>query len=353
MGYVVLAGLFLLAGVVALIASFVAMPKTVTELDSYSGKRTGGERPNYARRGMILGGVVAIVIAPVVFVLAGIQSVPTKSVGVVTSYGRVGSEYNPGAHWLPPWKSLNVVSDTIQSDSFAQANGNIADQTAPSGVKGYCIAVRLAGLNQGCADVQMQTQVIPTAIPNLYANYSSYGSNLTLDVDQYVVQREVKTDLNRILGDYNVIADVAASLQACSASGTTSCNTSVSQFSQFDPALLTALQSDPELKGNVKVLDVNLQFIHFSGSVETAIESIQGKYQETVAATIQEKTNAAISAANAALISKPNALNAAVLQNECYATIQQAIKANYTGLPATMSCGSGTSSASVLVPAGK
>ena len=204
--------------------------------------------------------------------------------------------------------------------------------------------MRLAGLNQGCADVQMQTQVIPAAIPNLYANYSSYGSNLTLDVDQYVVQREVKTDLNRILGDYNVVADVAASLQACSAAGTANCTTTAtSQFSQFDPQLLAALQHDPELSGNVRVLDVNLQFIHFSGSVENAIESIQGKYQETVAATIQEKTNAAISAANAALISKPGALNAAVLANECYTTTQDAIKAGFT-LPAGWSCsGSGSS----------
>lgn len=338
MGYVIFAGIFVLAGVAGIVAALIAMPKTVTR---YKG---GSEQPNYARRWTLIGAVAALVIAPLIVVLAGINTVPTKSVGVVTSFGRVGAEYSPGAHWLWPWKTLNVVSDTIQSDNFSQANGAGPDQTAASGVRGYCIAVRLAGLNQGCADVQMQTQVIPGAIPNLYANYSSYGSNLTLDVDQYVVQREVKTDLNRILGDYNVVADVAASLQACSAAGTANCTTtSASQFSQFDPQLLAALQHDPELAGNVRVLDVNLQFIHFSGSVETAIESIQGKYQETVAATIQEKTNTAISAANAALISKPGALNAQVLQNECYTTTQDAVKANYP-LPAGWSCnGSGSS----------
>jgi regulator of protease activity HflC (stomatin/prohibitin superfamily) len=342
MGYVVLAGIFLLIGIVAIVASRLAMPKE--KYVSYRG--TNEKHKNYTRTWITIAGVVFIVIAPLIFVLAGINSVPTKSVGVVTSFGRVGAEYGPGAHWLVPWKTLNTVSDTIQSDNFSQANGQGPDQTAPSGVRGYCVAVRLAGLNQGCADVQMQTQVIPAAIPELYANYSSYGSNLTLDVDQYVVQREVKTDLNRILGDYNVVADVAASLQACAATGSKSCTTTGSQFSQFDPALLKALQADPELAGKVSVLDVNLQFIHFSGSVEAAIESIQSKYQETVAATIQEKTNTAISAANSALISKPNALNASVLQNECYTTTMAAIKAGYS-LPAGWSC-SGSGSGVIL-----
>lgn len=323
MGYMIFAGFFVLVGAVAIIAALVAMPKTTDN-------RYGKTGPNYGRRWTFIGGVIALLIAPLIVVLAGFNSVPVKSVGVTVSYGRVGAEYGPGAHWMWPWKSLAVVSDTIQSDSFAQANGNGPDQAQASGIKGYCLPVRLAGLNQGCADIQMQTQVIPAAIPNLYANYSSYGSNLTQDVDQYVVQREVKTDLNRILGDYNVIADVALSLQACQTASTASCTTAGSQFSQFDPALLAALRSDPELAGNVRVLDVNLQFIHFSGSVETAIEQIQAKYQETVAATIQEKTNAAISAANAALVSKPGALNSSVLANECYTTTQDAIKAGYT-----------------------
>ncbi len=338
MGYVIFAGLFVLAGVVGIVAAKIAMPKKTAD-------RRGNESTNYGRRWTLIGSVACLVIAPLIVVLAGINSVPVKSVGVVTSFGRVGAEYGPGAHWLWPWKTLAVVSDTIQSDNFSAANGTGPDQTAASGVKGYCVAVRLAGLNQGCADIQMQTQVIPDAIPNLYANYSSYGSNLTLDVDQYVVQREVKTDLNRILGDYNVVADVAASLQACSAAGTTTgcTTTATSQFSQFDPQLLAALQHDPELAGNVRVLDVNLQFIHFSGSVENAIEDIQTHYQDTVAATIQEKTNAAISAANAALVSKPGALNAAVLANECYTTTQDAIKAGFT-LPAGWNCsGAGSS----------
>lgn len=337
MGYMIFAGFCVLVGVVALVAALVAMPKKTTN-------RRGNESPNYGRRWTILGAVVALLIAPLIIVLAGINTVPTKSVGVVTSFGRVGAEYQPGAHWLWPWKTLNVVSDTIQSDNFFQANGTGPDQQTSSGIKGYCISVRLAGLSQGCLDVQMQTQVEPKAIPELYGNYSSYGPNLTLDVDQYVVQRELKTVLNRPpLSDYNVIQDVSNSLTACISKGQTACtaNTS-SQFSQFDPQILQALRTDPQLAGRVNVLDVNLQFPHFDPNTENAIQKIQTAYLQTVEATQQEHTNAAISLANAALV-KSNSLSPAVLSNECYTTTQDAIKAGFQ-LPAGWSCsGSGSS----------
>jgi len=274
------------------------------------------------------------------------QSVPTKSEGVVTSYGKViGTPYGPGRHFMAPWKTLNIVQDTIQSDTFFQSNGTGPDVQTPRGISGYCIPVRLAGLSQGCLDVQMQSQVRASAIPELYANYSSYGPSLTLDIDQYVVQRELKTVLNRPpLSDYNVIQDVANSLSACVAKGQTDCtaNTS-SQFSQFDPEVLQALQNDPQLKGKIDILDVNLQFPHFDDATEGAIRKIQTSYLETVAAKQQEQTNIAISTANAALVKTGQGLTPAVLQYDCYQVIQAAIKAGYSGLPATLSCGGGNS----------
>jgi hypothetical protein len=296
----------------------------------------------------IIGGVFALFLSGGLIYASMFQSVPTKSEGVVTSYGKVvGTPYGPGGHIIAPWKTLNIVQDTIQSDSFFQSNGTGADRLTTRGITGYCISVRLAGLSQGCLDVQMQSQVQATAIPELYTNYSSYGPSLTLDIDQYVVQRELKTILNRPpLSDYNVIQDVSNSLTACIKNGQSSCtaNTS-SQFSQFDPVVLKELQQDPQLKGKIDILDVNLQFPHFDNNTENAIQKIQYSYLETVEATQQEKTNAAISTANAALVTGKSgqSLTPAVLQYDCYQTVQSAIKANYTGLPATFSCGGGGS----------
>lgn len=288
----------------------------------------------------VIGGTFAILLAGGLIVLSMFKSVPTKSEGVVTSYGKViGTPYGPGGHFMAPWRTLNIVQNTIQSDSFTSANGQGGDTQTPSGTHGYCITVRLGGMNSGCADVQLQTQLVKNAIPELYANYSSYGPNLAQDVDQFVVKRELTTDLNRLLGDYNVIADVAANLTSCVQKGQTTCSAvTSSQFSQFDGKLLTLLQDDPELSGKIGVLDVNIQNIVFNDTTEGAIRKIQESYLQTVEATQQEKTNAAISLANAALV-KSNSLSPALLQNECYTTTQDAIKAGYN-LPTGWNCSS-------------
>lgn len=306
----------------------------------------------------IVAGVFCVLLAGGGVYQSFYKSVPTKSEGVVTSYGKViGTPYGPGRHEIAPWRTLNIVQNTIQSDTFSSANGNggtnaqgSTDVQTPSGTHGYCITVRLGGMNSGCADVQIQTQLVKDAIPELYGNYSSYGPSLSQDVDQFVVKRELTTDLNRILGDYNVIADVATNLTSCVQRGQTTCSAvTSSQFSQFDPQLLKLLQTDPELKEKINVLDVNLQNIVFNDSTEQAIQKIQNSYLETVEATQQEKTNVAISTANAALVKTGQGLTPSVLQYDCYQTIQMAIKAGFQGLPALLGCTGGGGNSSVLV----
>ena len=158
-----------------------------------------GKYPRNPKVLSITGGILGLFVAGGLFYASLFHSVPTKSEGVVTSYGRViGTPYGPGSHLMAPWRTLNIVQDTIQSDSFFDTNGQGPDQQYPSGTRGYCITIRLGGMNSGCANVQLQTQVIPAAIPDLYANYSSYGPNLSQDVDQFVVKRELTTDLNRV-----------------------------------------------------------------------------------------------------------------------------------------------------------
>lgn len=294
-----------------------------------------------------------IILAGVFFILlagAGVwnsfyRSVPTKSVGVVTSYGKVtGVSYGPGRHEIDPWRTLNIVQDTIASDSFLQSNstggtnasGTSTDVESATGITGTCITVRLGGQQEGCADVQLKAQVEEDAIASLFANYSSYGPNLSQDVNEFVVKQDLVTALNHTLGDYNPVADVSQSYA-------TTGKAPQSQFSQFDSALLTAMQAD--LQGQVKVISLNLQYVHYDSETQSRINQIATQYASTQVAVQQEKTNAAISAANAALVKQSQGLTPAVLLYDCYQTVQMAIKAGYNGLPQTF-CGG---SASVLI----
>ena len=152
---------------------------------------------------------------------------------------------------------------------------------------------------------KLQTQVEEAAIPQLFANYSSYGSDLTQDIDRYVVKRTLTTVLNRTLGDYNPVQDVSSTLA----------NNTGSQFSQFDTQLVSSLRA--ALAGQVRVIDVNLQYVHYDTATQNRINQISTQYADTQVAVQQEKTNLAISAANAAL-AKDNTLTPQVLANECY-----------------------------------
>lgn len=353
MGATVIAAIFVLVAVGLVLGALFGMPATVTRSSGSTYNRTETETKNYARIWVGLGAVAAVILAAIIFTASGFQSVPTKSVGVLTSFGRVqGTPYGPGSHWMVPWKTLNIVSDTIQSDSFLQAYGTNADSYSNSGASGYCITVRLGGSQEGCADVQLQTQTNENAVPELFANYSSYGPNLTQDVDKYVVKRDLTTVLNRVLGDYSPVMDVSQQLAACDLKQAATCQANVtSQFSQFDNLLTSTLQK--VLGNQVTVLDVNLQYVHYNATTEQALTKIQDSYTATAQAVQQEQTNAAISAANKALVSQTGTLTPAQLQQECLSIVQTAIKEGYQ-LPLTWgNCISPSSSNGVIVNSGK
>lgn len=358
MGATVFAGIIILISIGVFLGAQFAMPKTIKKDIGSRYSSSIEEVKNYGRLWAKIGAIVLVPIAGAIFFASGFQSVPTKSVGVLTSFGQVqGTPYGPGSHWMVPWKTLNVVTDTIQSDSFTQAdnsNGNPNPDTySNSGAKGYCINIRLGGQQEGCADVQLQTQTNESAIPQLFANYNSYGPNLTQDVDQYVVKRDLTTILNRDLGDYNPIQDVSLQLEACDLKNATNCQTNAaSQFSKFDGQLTRDLQT--ELGNQVHVFDVNLQYVHYDSTTEAALQRIQNSYTETAQAVQQEQTNAAISAANEALVSKTGTLTPAQLEQECFSIVQTAEKDGYQ-LPLTWgNCmASSSSSTPVIVNSGK
>lgn len=341
MGLVILAAIILVACLAIVLIGIFGMP---SQVESYRG---GGTSTNYAKRIIIVVAALFGLVLPTGIVWgAGNHSVPTKYEGVITSYGKVVGERGPGHFWMWPTHSINLVSRTIQSDNFLQRNGDNADSYTNSGATGYCITVRLGMQNEGCADIQLQTETNADAIPSLYANYSSYGPNLTQDVDRYVVKRDLTTVLNRDLGDYNVIEDITQQLEACDLKNIKSCQVNTqSQFSKFDPTLTSDLQA--ALGNQVTVKDVNLQYIHYDGNTEAAIQKITNNYLATAAAIQQQQTNTALSQAAANLQTNKQALTPQYLQYLCFQTTQDAEKTNYT-LPATWNC-SGASGAGVLV----
>jgi hypothetical protein len=111
-------------------------------------------------------GAVLVVIAFLFYAAGGIKSVPVKSIGVATSFGAVdGAPLTSGPHetWAP-WKSVNVVDETIQTTTFEGCQGQFCEKgdevgqtVPPAGDSGSstapCLEVRIGGQQEGCLDV--------------------------------------------------------------------------------------------------------------------------------------------------------------------------------------------------------
>lgn len=276
------------------------------------------------RVGAIFGAVVAIAIsATLIFGLAGLREVPTKSVGVVTSFGRVvGQPLRPGIHHEGIFTKVNILDETVQTTSFEGNN---------------CLDVRIGGQQTACLDVTFQWKVRDSAAGQLFSSYAHSGIPIMPEITNAVVVRELKQVVNNVLGDYNPIQDVAANANAGN-----------SQFSTFGHLVYEQMQNDigseitivtpPHTKPQNK--SVLMPLLRYDSATQTRLNQIQAQYAETAIATQQIATNEAQSKANAA-ISRSVASGPGVLEQECLNIVQQAIKVN-ASLPAGFNCFGGS-----------
>lgn len=276
------------------------------------------------RLGMrVIGGGV-LVLALVLFAISGLKDIPTKSIGVVTSFGRIsGQPLGPGIHetWKP-WEHANVIDETIQTTTFEvnQKNGQGG------------LDVRIGGQQTARLDITIQWRVLDSAADGLFINYANQGP-LMGEIQNAVVVRELKQVANQVMGDYNPIQDVSVNSSAGN-----------SQFTTFGPKILTAMRTD--IGNRVQVLNLLLPLAHYDASTQNRLNTIQQQYAETAIAKQQVITNEAVARANNKLANSvshdPN-----VLVAQCLQIVQSALKNNYQ-LPTGFSCIPGSSASLAL-----
>jgi hypothetical protein len=281
-------------------------------------------------------GAVLVVIAFLFYAAGGIKSVPVKSIGVATSFGAVdGAPLTSGPHetWAP-WKSVNVVDETIQTTTFEGCQGQFCEkgdevgQTAPpAGDSGSstapCLEVRIGGQQEGCLDVTIQWQIRSSAADSLFLDYANQGP-LMPEIENAVVIRELRQVANTVLGDYNPIEDVSLNSGA-----------SNSKFTTFQPKVLEQMNAD--IGSRVKIVSILMPLLRYDSTTQSKLDEIQQQYAATAIASQTAVTNSKQAAANRAIAASVSN-DPAVLQYLCYQIIQDAIKSGYTGLPATLNC---------------
>lgn len=256
---------------------------------------------------------ISVVLGGILLFTSMIRSVPTKSIGVQTSFGKVeGSVLTPGFHMTAPWTQVHILDETIQTTTFEGKN---------------CLDVRIGGQQSACADVRLQWRVLDQSGGALYSDYAGQGGDIMAEIKNAVVVGTLKQALNDVLGDYNPIQDVSAN----SAAGN-------SQFSTFGPTLKAAMIH--AIGGRIQVLNLTLPFLRYDIDTQKFVNKVQSQYAATATARQLQHTNQAQSTANAAI---DKSLSPAVLQYQCLQITQEALNDGHT-LPVGWSCFSNASS---------
>jgi len=235
-------------------------------------------------------------------------TVPVRSVGVQTSFGKPIGVLSNGFHWIRPWSSVETFDGTVQ--------------TATSNP-----VVRLKNGTTATVDVSVQWQIDTGAdFLSLYKQYKSFDN-----IQTNVIQRQLANALNEVFETFDPLASIDAS----------------GNLTVQVTALATQVQADlsSAVPPGLIIRNVTIPVINYSPQVEAQINTIIAAAAQTRVAQQQEKTNQAISQANAAL--KSGDLSLQVLYQNCLNLTQQALSHQWA-LPPGWTCGS--PGASVVIP---
>ena len=260
------------------------------------------------------GGVVVAVLAGILsFSLllgSSVREVPARSVGVPVTVGHVGGALNPGLHfWQAPWEKVNILNERIQTVYYDGKN---------------CLPVRIGGQQLACWQGSVQYRIFDNAAPGLFNSYGNTG-NITSEIQNAVVTRNLQAGLTQTFQDYNPIVDVSKSFTAGN-----------SQFSKFQPKLLDYLHH--AIGHRIDVTNLIMKNMIYNSTTQNVLEGIQQQQGKTAQAKESILTNEAQNTANSKLSAQ--SLTSGVLANICYNTVREAMQIKYQ-LPAGFNCSGG------------
>lgn len=121
---------------------------------------------------------------------ASVNTVPTRNVGIVTSFNKpTGETTGPGLKWVAPWKSIDDWDASRQS--FDHRGDN-------------CVKVRITGLQNACVEVLVEWTTDKGRAPEQWASYKREFSNFVgKRVDPNLVGA-----VNDAFGDHDPLANV-------------------------------------------------------------------------------------------------------------------------------------------------
>lgn len=291
------------------------------EMEDRYDRETAMREISYVRTPRLISLIVGIVAAVLVVIIGYFSTftiVPTKDIGVLTTFGAPSGSLPNGAHFKMPWQDVTLMDGAVQTDTH-----NKADKAED------CIKVRIAHQIVACANVYVKWQVKESSVDTLFQNYREFDN-----IRDSLVTKNLQSVLNGVFESYDPLAvDPKTG------------NSSAPELSILSQESLAKLKMAVGDQLDVKELSVTV--MNYDDATQRKINDLQGQVAQTRIAEQAIQTAQKQADANAKLAASvshdPN-----VLVSKCYDLMGEMV-AKGQQLPAGFSCWPGSGSA-VVVP---
>lgn len=203
----------------------------------------------------LLTALVSGALTVLLVVVASVNIVGTRQVGIATSFGRpTGATYGNGLHFTPPWVEVHEMDGAVQIDTYE------GDRR---------IAVRLGNNSTALADASIRWQIEEHAAPELFQQYKTFDG-----VRVNLIERNLRVALNEAFAAYDPLDKK---------------NLEESPLPGIAAQALTLLRS--KVGDQVEILDVSVPTIDFDDKTEDRINQVNAERAKTTAAAQEVLTN--------------------------------------------------------------
>ncbi|MFJ8580741.1 SPFH domain-containing protein [Micromonospora sp. NPDC093277] len=203
------------------------------------------------RRQGLLAAAVALAATVLLAVASSAHSVPIRSVGIVTSFGKpTGEVTGSGLKWVAPWQRVG------EWDAGRQKYDHIGNNN--------CVRVRTGTLADACVEVLIEWQVQPDNAPKQFMDYKG-------DFDSFRGQRvgvQLDSAVNDAFSTYNPLERIDAK--------TGSLNVDLKPFAENIKS-----NAERRLSEDADILSVTITRVNHDEKTEGNIKAFQDKLAQT------------------------------------------------------------------------
>ncbi|WP_332643730.1 SPFH domain-containing protein [Aeromicrobium sp.] len=280
-----------------------------------------GERENALQRsrtpGFIAAGLAGL--TALTFLATVVTMVPTRDIGIKTSFGKPVGSLDNGIHLKLPWEKVHTLDGAIQTDSYLEGGEN------------GCTSIRIGNESTACVDNSVRWRIRLEAGEALYKDYRDMDN-----IRKSLITRELTAALNEVLSDYNPLSAIQNDAEGA-------VNPNLNEFSKEVAERLREQVGD-----QIEIENVIIPIIHFDKPTQNKINLYQAEIANTRIATQREQTAIAQARANERL-SKSVSKDPNVLVSQCLDTFNEMVKDNQP-VPIGFSCWPGGAASTVVVP---